>query len=263
VGKDNHQIYFLKVAVEAAQEAGRLLMDNFSSEKKIAYKGRIDLVTEMDTRSEELIVSYIKKEFPGHNILAEERERQDTDSEFTWIIDPLDGTVNYAHSFGFFCVSIALQHKDKGVVAGVVNAPYLRECYTAASGEGACLNGDPIRVSNTDSLERAMLATGFPYDIKESRANIDCFTRFLLESQAVRRPGSAAIDICSVAAGKFDGFWEVKLNPWDTAAGSLILREAGGIITDFKGEPFDPFKKEVLASNGKIHQQMMEVINGE
>jgi myo-inositol-1(or 4)-monophosphatase len=261
VGNDNHKIYF-KVGLRAAHKAGNLLLKNFLKKHEISYKSKIDLVTEMDTKAEELIVSHIKKNFPDHGILSEEKERKETGSEYIWLIDPLDGTVNYAHGFGFFCVSIALEHKEKGIVLGVVNAPYFNECYTAITGQGAYLNSKPVRVSDTGDLDKAMVATGFPYDIEESRANIDKFVRFLLQSQAVRRPGSAAIDMCLVAAGRFDGFWEMKLNPWDTAAGSLIIKEAGGTITDFGGGEFSPYGKEVLATNGRIHSQMMKVIKG-
>lgn len=262
MGHNNHKIY-IEVAISIAKKAGKLLMDNFYSEKKIDYKGRINLVTEIDRRSEKLIVDNLKKEFPQHSILAEEGSRSEQNSEFLWLIDPLDGTTNYAHSFGFFAVSIALQERNRGVIAGVVFAPYLNECYSASRDAGAFLNDNKINVSNTNELEKSLLATGFPYDIKESHANIEYFNRFLLESQAVRRPGSAAIDLCCVAAGKFDGFWEMKLYPWDTAAGSLIVEEAGGKVTDFKGDKYDPYKKEILATNGLIHEDMKRIINRE
>lgn len=259
MGKSNNKLY-LEVALSVAEQAGKLLLDNFCGKRKIDYKGRINLVTEMDTESEKLIVDSLKKEFPGHGILAEEGSRTDSDSRYLWLIDPLDGTTNYAHGFGFFAVSIALQEKDRGIVAGVVYAPYINECYTALKGGGAYLNGNPVRVSGTDNLEKSLVATGFPYDVKESHDNIEYFNRFVIHAQAVRRPGSAAIDLCSVAAGKFDGFWELKLNPWDTAAGSLILEEAGGMITDLNGNEFNPYKKEILATNGLIHKEMMKVI---
>jgi myo-inositol-1(or 4)-monophosphatase len=217
----------------------------------------------VDTLCEKLIVEKIKKAFPDHGILAEEGGRRDSESDFLWIIDPLDGTTNYAHGFGFFAVSIALEEKDKGIVVGVVYAPYLNECYTAIINKGAYLNDVPIKVSNIETLEKSMLATGFPYDIKDSRSNIEYFSRFVILAQAVRRPGSAAIDLCSMAAGKFDGFWEMNLAPWDTAAGSLIVKEAGGKITDFSGNEFDPNKNEVLATNGLIHHEMIKVISKE
>lgn len=259
MGKDNYKVYF-RIALSIAKKAGKLLMNNFYREQEISYKGRINLVTEMDIRSEELIVSSIKKEFPEHGILAEEGNEHQTGSEFLWLIDPLDGTTNYAHGFGFFCVSIALNRKGKGIVIGVVNAPYLDECYTAVKGEGAYLNGRPVRVSKISRLDKSMIATGFSYDIEETRTNIEYFNRFLLKTQAVRRPGSAAIDMCCVASGKFDGFWELKLYPWDTAAGSLIVEEAGGKVSDFSGNPYTPFRKEILVTNGLIHKDMQEVI---
>jgi len=234
-------------------------MENFGRKKKISFKGRIDLVTETDKKSEEYIVRRISKEFPNHAVLAEESGMRQAGSENLWIIDPLDGTTNYAHGFGFFAVSIALRCK-KSIAVAVVYAPYLNECYTAVAGHGAFLNGMRINVSETEDLERSMVATGFPYDIKETRDNIGYFEKFLVRTQAVRRPGSAAIDLCCVAAGKFDGFWELKLNPWDTAAGVLIIREAGGVVTDLSGGEYDPFMKEILASNGRIHDKMIEVI---
>ncbi|MBN2407845.1 MAG: inositol monophosphatase [Elusimicrobia bacterium] len=251
---------YFETALSAADMAGRLLLDNFYSEREISYKGRINLVTEMDTRSEELIVDELKKKYPGHDILAEEGSYKDKSSDYQWIIDPLDGTTNYAHEFGFFCVSVALRKRDEGIILGVVNAPYLRECYTAVKGGGAYLNGRKIRVSSIDDVEKSMVATGFPYDVKDSHTNFEYFKRFVLRAQAVRRPGSAALDLCAVAAGKFDGFWEMKLYPWDTAAGCLIVEEAGGRVTDFEGGPFDPFKKEVIATNGLIHDKMLEVL---
>ncbi len=260
MGNNNYKI-FLEVAASTAKLAGKLLLDSFCGKREINYKGRIDLVTEMDSLSEKLIVGNLKKEFPSHSIIAEEGSRRDMDSEYLWLIDPLDGTTNYAHGFGFFAVSIACLKKNEGIVEGVVYAPYLNECYTAMKGNGACLNGNPIKVSDTETIEKSLIATGFPYDVKESHDNIDYFNRFLVLAQALRRPGSAAIDLCGVAAGKFDGFWELKLHPWDTAAGSLIVTEAGGMITDFKGGIFNPYKKEVLATNGLIHEEMMEILN--
>lgn len=260
MGNNNIHIY-LEVALDVAKRAGKLLLDNFCGKRKVNYKGRINLVTEMDILSEKLIVDSLKKEFPEHGILAEEGSRTDSDSGYLWIIDPLDGTTNYAHGFGFFAVSIALEEKDTGIIAGVVYAPYIDECYTASRGLGACLNGKPARVSSTGSLEGSMVATGFPYDVKESHDNMEYFNRFLTKTQAVRRPGSASIDLCSVAAGKFDGYWELKLYPWDTAAGSLIVEEAGGMVTGLNGAEFNPYKKGVLATNGLIHKEMLGVIN--
>ena len=258
MGNNNYQIYF-EVALKAAEKAGKLLLDNFIGKRNISYKGRINLVTEMDIRSEELIVSEIKEKFPTHDILAEERSNRSSNSNFCWLIDPLDGTTNYAHEFGFWAVSIALSVKNE-IVLGVVYAPYLNECYTAIKGGGAELNKKIIKVSTTDKLEKSLVATGFPYDVKETHSNIDYFNRSLLRTQAVRRPGSAAIDLCSVAAGKFDGFWELGLYPWDTAAGCLITTEAGGKITTLNGGDWTHYEKEILATNGLIHREMMETL---
>jgi len=262
VGHDNYKVY-TEVAVGAAEKAGTLLLNNFSKERKVSFKGRIDLVTEMDVKSEELIVSYLKQKFPEHGILAEEKSTEESDSEYRWIIDPLDGTTNYAHGFGFWAVSIALEHREEGIVSAAVYAPYLNELYKAQKGQGAFLNGKSIRVSAEQELVRSMVATGFPYDTDEARANLELFKKFILTAQAVRRPGSAAIDLCCVASGKFDGFWEMKLKPWDQAAGFLIVEEAGGKVTDFDGGGFNPYKKKILATNGRIHEKMIEVIKSE
>ncbi|MFW6134101.1 MAG: inositol monophosphatase family protein [Elusimicrobiota bacterium] len=260
MGNNNYKIYF-KVAYRIVKKAGELLLKNFRGKREVTYKGRIDLVTEMDTKSENMIVSRLKKKFPEHGIMSEEREPENTDSKYTWIIDPLDGTTNYTHGFGLWGVSVALKEKEQGIVLGLVYAPYLNEYYYTVKGGGAYLNGKKIKVSETEKLEKSMVATGFPYDIKQSHDNIEYFNRFLLKARAVRRPGSAAIDLCSVASGIFDGFWEMKLFPWDMAAGSIIVSEAGGKITDFKGDAFNPFKKTILATNGIIHEQMKVIIN--
>ncbi len=262
MGNNNYKI-FLEVACRVSSGAAGILLDSFRSGHKIDYKGAIDLVTEMDHRSEEFIVSELEKKFPSHTILAEEDTHKKKESPFTWIVDPLDGTTNYAHGFGFFAVSIALHKKDEGVIAGVVNAPYLRETYSAVKSGGSYLNGKKIEVSSASTLNESMLATGFPYDIRESGDNIDYFKRFLLKSRAVRRPGAAAIDLCLVASGVFDGFWELKLSPWDMAAGSLIVSEAGGEISGFKGRKFNLYGGEILASNGRIHDDMIEVLNSD
>ncbi len=260
MGQDKYTL-FLEVARTLARESAGLLIQNFSQERKIEYKGAIDLVTEMDRQSQDLIVEGIEKEFPLHSILGEEGENKKTSSPYMWVVDPLDGTTNYAHGFGFFAVSVALLKKPDNIIAAAVNAPYLNEEYTAVKGGGAFLNGEPIKVSRTAALERALLATGFPYDVRESGDNIEYFNRFLLRSQAVRRPGSAAIDLCMVAAGRFDGFWELKLSPWDTAAGVLIIREAGGEVSDLNGEKFNLYGDRILASNGLIHNEMKGILN--
>lgn len=251
---------FLAVACEAARNAGGILKENIHGAREIAYKGDINLVTEMDTRSERAVVGMLRASFPDHGIVAEEETTITNGSGYTWIIDPLDGTTNYAHGYPCFSVSIALEQEDD-VITGVVYDPMRDELFTAQKGEGAYLNGKRIKVSTVDALIKSLLATGFPYDRKESeKNNLDYFHDLLMASQEVRRDGSAALDLCSVAAGRFDGFWELKLKPWDVAAGSLIVREAGGRVTDLSGNPFDIFGDEVLASNGIIHGQMQEIL---
>ncbi len=252
---------FLSVAREAALTAGGLLRENVGRTREISYKGEINLVTEMDRRSERTIVDILQAAFPGHSVLAEEETMIEGVSSYRWVIDPLDGTTNYAHGYPNFAVSIALERSDE-VIAGVVYDPLRDELYTAEKGAGAALNGRPIRVSAADTLIRSLLATGFPYDRATSeKNNLNYFRALLMASQEVRRSGSASLDLCSVAAGKLDGYWELKLHPWDVAAGSLIVREAGGMVSDFSGTRFSIHDKEILASNGRIHGQMISVIN--
>ena len=251
---------FLAVAVEAARKAGGILKENIHGTREITYKGDINLVTEMDTRSERAVVGTLRASFPDHGIIAEEETTIRNGSGYTWIIDPLDGTTNYAHGYPCFSVSIALEHEGD-VITGVVYDPMRDELFTAQKGQGAYLNGKRIKVSIVDTLIKSLLATGFPYDRKVSeKNNLDYFHDLLMASQEVRRDGSAALDLCSVAAGRFDGFWELKLKPWDVAAGSLIVREAGGRVTDLWDNTFDIFADEVLASNGIIHGQMVEIL---
>lgn len=253
----------LSVASNAALKAGGILRDNIHGIREITLKGDINLVTEMDMRSERAVVEMLLASFPGHGIIAEEETRILSNSGSTWIIDPLDGTTNYAHGYPCFSVSIALE-QDGEIVLGVVYDPMRDELFTARKGEGAYLNGRPIRVSGIDTLIKSLLATGFPYDRNLSeKNNLDHFHDLLMASQEVRRDGSAALDLCSVAAGRFDGFWELKLKPWDVAAGSLIVREAGGRVSDFSGTKFSIHDDEVLASNGKIHGHMVEVLRKE
>jgi myo-inositol-1(or 4)-monophosphatase len=248
------------VAVQAARKAGGILKKRLGRKRTIGFKGAVNLVTEMDLLSEKIIVDEIKSHYPDHDVLAEERAAAENASRFRWIIDPLDGTTNYAHGFPIFSVSIALA-KDGEVVFGVVYDPTRDELFTAEKGKGARLNGRRIRVSSQSTLTRSLLATGFPYDLRESRVNnFDHFYNFAIRAQAVRRAGSAALDLCYVAAGRFDGFWEMKLGPWDIAAGSLMVSEAGGKITDFTGRPLNLSGKHVLASNGKIHAAMLRIV---
>lgn len=249
----------LEEARATASEAGELLRDFYSRSGEVRFKGEVDLVTDADTASQDLIHGRLSRAFPGHDFLAEEGLERLSGSAYRWIFDPLDGTTNFAHRLPVFCVSIALEHR--GLLAcGVVFNPMSGEMFWAERGGGAFLDGRPIRVSKISDLRKALVATGFPYDLRTTRTNIVPHERFLLRSQAVRRCGSAAIDLCYVACGRFDGFWEFQLNPWDTAAGAVVASEAGGRVTDFRGRPVDVYHPEVLASNGLIHEAMLEVL---
>jgi len=251
---------FKTLAIRLAKKAGRILQDHLGRVKKVDYKGAVNLVTEMDLLSEKVIVAEIRKLYPKHSILAEEKTRRQGDSPYRWIIDPLDGTTNYAHGYPIFCVSIGLE-KDDEIILGVVYDPSRIELFEGEKGKGAYLNGRRIHVSPTPNLSQSLLATGFPYDLRKSPVNnFDHFQNFARRSHAVRRAGSAALDLCYVSAGRFDGFWEMKLGPWDLAAGSLIVREAGGKVTDFQGHPIHLDGKHVLASNGKIHGEMIKTL---
>ena len=253
---------FKECAVKIAREAGVFLKDKLNSVHTIDYKGEINLVTEVDKISEEMITSKINTLFPDHDILSEEFTDIDRGSDFRWIIDPLDGTTNYAHGYPFFCVSIALERLNT-VIVGIVYDPILDEMFVAEKGKGAFLNDREIHVSNTRGIIKSLLATGFPYDIREdSHNNLNYFNEMILEAQAIRRAGSAALDLAYVAAGRFDGFWELKLNPWDIAAGWLLVEEAGGIVTDMGGNDYHLESSSILASNGRIHKEMMDVLKG-
>jgi myo-inositol-1(or 4)-monophosphatase len=246
--------------IKAAREAGSLLMDNFERGIRVEFKGKYDLVTEADRQAEALIVDLIRKRFPDHDILAEEEDYGKLNSEYRWIVDPLDGTTNFAHGFPWFAVSIALEVRGK-LTLGVVYNPYVGEFYFAERGQGAFLNERRLQVSATRVLERALLATGFAYDHKSCKANnYDYFTRFQREAQACRRPGVASLDLASVAAGRFDGFWEMKLKPWDLAAGVLLIEESGGRVSDFDGNPMTLDSLECLASNVLIHEEMQRIL---
>ncbi len=248
-----------KFAVSIAHEAGAFLKERFGGRHVIDYKGEINIVTEADRLSEEILKSKIHREFPDHGILAEESPEIDSRSDYRWIIDPLDGTTNYAHGYPVFCVSIALEQKGKAIL-GVVYNPMLDETFTAEPGQGAFLNGERISVSRTEDLSRSLLATGFPYDIRENRDNnLNYFVSMATRAQAIRRAGSAALDLAYLASGRFDGFWELRLKPWDTAAATLLVREAGGIVSDLSGGSFSLESTSVLASNGIIHQEMLSV----
>jgi myo-inositol-1(or 4)-monophosphatase len=243
-----------------AREAGALLRERIDDRHTVQYKGETNLVTEADHLSEGLIVERIRGSFPDHCILAEESPETANGSGFRWIIDPLDGTTNYAHGYPVFCVSIALEAEGK-IRLGAVFNPMLDELFTAEKGAGAFLNGRRLKVSRTAELSRSLLATGFPYDIREDRNNnINYFEAMVLNTQAVRRAGSAALDLAYLAAGRFDGFWELKLMPWDVAAGWLLVEEAGGVVTDLHSAPFDLHSPHILASNGLIHAEMSRLL---
>ena len=251
------------VALTAAREAGRILMEHLGRVEHVRYKGTIDLVTEADEASERRITELIRARFPEDQILAEEGGASGSPhAERRWLIDPLDGTTNYAHAYPFFAVSIACELRGE-LQLGIVLAPALGELFLAERGAGAFLNGERLAVSATDSLIRSMLTTGFHYQPELIRRNLAAFERLVLSAQAVRRDGSAALDLCYVAAGRFDGYWELGLNPWDTAAGALLVREAGGALTDAEGQPYRLGAGSVVASNGHIHEQLLAGIRGE
>jgi myo-inositol-1(or 4)-monophosphatase len=252
----------LEAAITASQEAGALLLRYAEAGFRVEYKNPINLVTDADHAAEQCVIDHIKARFPTHRILAEERGRQEeAQSPYLWIIDPLDGTTNFAHGYPAYCVSIGLEYEDRCML-GVIYDPSRNELFTAIEHHGAQLNRHPIHVSDTMSLDDSLLVTGFAYDIREtSRNNLDHFVNFALKAQGLRRTGSAALDLCYVATGRFDGFWEIRLNPWDMAAGSVIVREAGGRLTDFSGKDLSIYGQELVASNGRIHDTMLTVLN--
>lgn len=248
------------VAVEAAREAGAILDDYARKGFRVEHKDKLNLVTDADTHSEQAIVEAIGRAFPDHEILAEERGRAGGRSDFKWVIDPLDGTTNFAHSFPAYAVSIGVEYQGR-VIFGVVFDPTRQELFVGELGGSATLNDRSIRVSKATRLDKALLVTGFAYDIHTTRCNLDHFANFAVRAQGMRRMGAAAIDLCYVAAGRLDGFWEMKLQPWDTAAGSLIVTEAGGRMSDFKGGAFSIYSAELVASNGLLHDEMVEVLS--
>ena len=258
----------LNFAIQTARDAGSMLAERLGRVLQVSNKGEIDLVTEVDVASERLIIDRIKSHYPRHAILAEESGASEgvdssrasgEQSEWKWIIDPLDGTTNYAHGYPCFCVSIAAEHKGK-LVLGVIYDPMRDEMFSVERGQGAALNGRRIRVSQTSDLNRAMLCTGFPYDVRERGEFARHFTNFIMNAQAVRRDGSAALDLAAVACGRFDGFWEEGLRPWDVAAGVLMIEEAGGRVSRYDGAPFDIYAPPILTSNGQVHAAMMRVL---
>jgi myo-inositol-1(or 4)-monophosphatase len=254
-----------------AREAGALLMHHFHQHLKFEYKGDADLVTAADRAAEVLIRERIRQQWPAHDVLGEEQGLSDQGSEYRWYVDPLDGTTNFAHGYPVFCVSIALEHRplehrplehqalgsESKRIAAVIYDPTRDELFSAEQGRGARLNGETIHVSKTATLKESLLATGFPSHKRHKNPNIYFYHQITLRTHGVRRAGSAALDLCNVAAGRFDGFWEFNLNPWDTAAGVLIVEEAGGQVTRFDGSPFELDSRETVASNGLIHEALL------
>src|SRR6202451_137114 len=244
-----------------AREAGALLMDHFHQHLKVEYKGEADLVTAADRAAEAMIRDRIRQRWPGHDVLGEEQGLSDQGSEYRWYVDPLDGTTNFAHGYPVFCVSIALERQgleQKGErIAAVVYDPTRDELFSAEPGRGARLNGETIHVSKTAALKESLLATGFPSHKRHKNPNIHFYSQITLQTHGVRRAGSAALDLCNVASGRFDGFWEFNLNPWDTAAGALIVEEAGGRVSRFDGSPFEIVSREKVATNGLVHDALL------
>lgn len=249
---------YLNTAIDIARESGALLVEMFKGPLEISYKRPSDLVTEADRRSEALIVERLRERFPDHAVMSEEGGGQKIDSDYLWYVDPLDGTTNFAHKFPVFCVTLGLSYRGE-MIAGVVYDPIREELFTAEKGSGAFLNGQRLQVSKTAKLAESLLATGFPPFDRNHDLNAQLFFRITLKSHGIRRPGSAALDLCSVAAGRFDAFWELKLNPWDKAAGSLMITEAGGRVSDLSGGPMLLEVSEIFASNGLIHDEMIPI----
>jgi myo-inositol-1(or 4)-monophosphatase len=252
---------YLEAATEIAQEAGKILVEELSRPLDLRYKGdEVDLVTQADKRSEKLIVERLTKYFPDHAIAAEEGTGHESASasEFRWHVDPLDGTTNFAHGYPCFCVSIALAQRNT-LLAAVVFNPFYNELFTAARGEGAFFNGKKMRVSKNATVSTSLLCTGFPVRNRKASPNLQYYGDFTQRSHGVRRDGSAALDLASVAVGRFDGFWEFGLKPWDTAAGVLLIEEAGGKVSDFAGNPYQLGGPVILATNGLIHEEMRAI----
>lgn len=251
----------LKKVCDIARRAGKVQLEHFGKVRHVEYKGAINLVTEVDKECEKLIVGKLQENFPEDDILAEEGSGERHKTQRRWIVDPLDGTVNYTHSFPFFCTSIALE-KNGELELGVIYDPNRDEMFSAIKGEGAMLNGESISVSKAPTLNEALVATGFAYNVRQEERfdNLDNFSKFVKIARAVRRPGSAAIDLAWLACGRIDGFWELFLKPWDMAAGVCIIQEAGGLVTSFDGSPYNLYGTQILASNGIIHNEMMHVL---
>lgn len=250
----------LSFAQQLARDAGQILLERFGRSIHVQHKGAIDLVTEADLAAEKLIVERIKSFHPRHSILAEESgATAGADEEYRWIIDPLDGTTNYAHGYPCFCTSIALEHRGE-IIVGVIYDPTRDELFAAERGRGATLNNRPLRVSAVSKLSEALLCTGFPYDVRDRGDFARHFRNFIMHAQAVRRDGSAALDLAYVASGRFDGFWEEGLRPWDVAAGVLLIEEAGGQVSDYDGNKFSIYKPPLVVSNALLHDDMRRVL---
>ena len=252
----------IDVAIEAAKVAGKILLENFGKvpQRDIDKKGESDFVTEVDRKSQQAIVDHIQKRYPGHLFLAEEALDLGKEGDYRWVIDPLDGTTNYIHGYPVFSISIALEFKGE-IILGVIYDPLREELFSAVKGEGAFLNGERIRVSDTKEMADCLLATGFPFRAKRYlRSYLECFSRLFEEVSGIRRAGSAALDLAYVACGRFDGFWELMLGSWDVAAGSLLIQEAGGIVSDFKGGSNYMKSGNIIATNRFIHEKLLEIV---
>jgi myo-inositol-1(or 4)-monophosphatase len=250
----------LAAAIEAALAGGEVVRRYYGGKFEVSFKGEINLVTDADKESEQTIVSILRRRAPGATVLAEEGGGQKGTTTRRFLVDPLDGTTNFAHGYPCFAVSIGFE-EEGAIRAGVVYDPVREELFVAEKGGGAFLNGTRLQVSKTRELRHALLVTGFPYDLRDDlTGSLRLFKRFLGATRAIRRDGSAALDLCYVAAGRLDGFWEEKLGPWDTAAGSVIVTEAGGSVSDFSGNAFSCYGKEILANNGLLHEEMLGVL---
>jgi len=250
----------VEAAITVARAAGQLLCERLGTTYQVSHKGPADLVTEIDRQAQDLIAEMLQKAFPTYGLLGEEGGGRDVPDGPSWIVDPIDGTVNYIRSYPLFAVSIALE-RDGELVVGVVYHPVLDELFVAEKGNGASLNGTPIHVSTTANLEESVLASGFPYDVwVNDDDNSREWRRFLKRALSMRCDGCASLDLCHVAMGRLDGFWEFELGPWDMAAGALMVQEAGGKVTQVTGEPYTPYGQGILASNGHLHAEMLAVL---
>ena len=249
---------YFQTASIAARESGKIIKNQFGKKKEIMFKGRINPVTDVDMKSEAAIIEIIKNQYPDHDIITEESQIELAGSPFRWIIDPLDGTVNYSHDYPVCAVSIALEINGM-IEIGVIYNPIREEFFHAVRGQGAYLNDEPIHVSKIENMEKSLLATGFPYDIRERRNNnLAQFNHLMMEAEGIRRDGSAALNLACTAMGRVEGYWEITISPWDIAAGILMVKEAGGEVADLENRPLSIYQKQVVATNGLIHAKLME-----